>query len=256
MQESRSIFEVQTAQQIAVLHLPRQLNLDQCPELETCLSQLENSPEVRCLILTGQGEHFLSGIAPGSFKKMEPQHLQSFLHYTQSLISFVENFSKPVIAAVNGLASGIGMELALACHVVLAVEEARFVLPELELGYLPLGGGIQRLLRKLGRQRTLEITLGGYPLTAQDAYEWGLINHLFESEELIEKASEMAQLFNSKAPLAVQQALKSVLHGQEMGLKQALEFETHLNTVCWQSSDFQEGVQAFLEQRQPIFRSR
>lgn len=251
-----SLFEVQIVQQTAILYLPRQLKLEQCAELESRLSQIESDPEIRSLILTGQEDEFMSGIAPSSFKKMEAHHLQAFLNYVQGLISFVENFSKPVIAAVNGLASGIGMELALACHVVLAVENARFVLPELELGYLPLGGGIQRLLRGLGRHRTLEITLGGYPLTAHDAYEWGLLNHLFEAQELIEKAQEMAMLFNSKSPLAVQQALKSVQTGQEMGLQQSLELESHLNSICWQSNDFQEGVQAYLEQRPPLFRGR
>lgn len=250
-------FSLQLENQTALLQFQQRVcSVELLQELEQALHEIELSPEVRTLVMTGSDDTFLLGLTPSQLASLEPVQIQTFLDYLQQVLSKIENFSKPVIAAVNGLASGLGFELVLSCHLLLASEEARFALPELETGYLPLGGGIQRLLRKVGAHRTLEIVLGGYQLTAQDVYEWGLLNHIFAPELLLEKAFEMAALFKAKAPVAVRQALRAVAEGQALPLPQALQMESHLNALCWNSSDLREGIQAALEQRPPVFRAR
>lgn len=235
---------------------PRQATPELLQELDSLFQELELAAEVRSVVLSAEGPHFLGGMAPITLQTLDPVGIQALLEYIQEVLAQIESCSKPVIAAVNGLASGFGMELALASHVLLAAETARFSLPELGLGFLPLGGAIPRLVRTLGSKRALEIVLAGYPLTATDAYEWGLVNHVFGEEELAEKAHEMARLFNANAPLAVRQALKSALGGQDLPLHQALMLDLNANAFCWTTADLQEGIQAALEQRAPNFRAR
>lgn len=250
-------FKLELEQQVAVLAFAstqRFTSLEHLQELEAAFQELELSSEVRSVILTGEGEQFLAGWQMANLQKLDLPGVRDFMDYLREVLARIENCGKPVIAAVNGMASGFGMELALSAHVLLASETAQFSLTEASLGCLPLGGGLQRLLRQVGRGRALEIVLGSYPLTAQDAYEWGLINHVFPAEVLLERAREMALLFQSQAPLAVQQALRSILQGDNLSLRDALLLESNLNLVCWGSGDFQEGIQASLEQRKAIFR--
>lgn len=250
--------KVELSQQIARIQFsdPRQASLELLQELDRLFQELELAADVRSVILTAEGPYFLGGLAPATLQKLDSVGIQSLLEYLQQVLGQIEKCSKPVLAAVNGLAAGFGMELALASHVLLAAESAKFSLPELSMGYLPLGGAIPRLSRQLGPKRALEIVLAAYPLTARDAYEWGLVNHVFAEDELAAKAHEMARLFNSNAPLAVRQALKSALGGQELPLTQALALDLHANAFCWGTADLQEGIQAALEQRPPIFRAR
>lgn len=250
--------KLELSQQIAHVQFkdPRQATPELLQELDSLFQELELASEVRSVVLSAEGGYFLGGMSPASLQKLDPIGVQALLEYIQQVLNQIESCSKPVIAAVNGLASGFGMELALASHVLLAAESARFSLPELGLGFLPLGGAIPRLVRALGSKRALEIVLAGYPLTARDAYEWGLVNHVFAEDELAEKAHEMARLFNTNAPLAVRQALKSALGGQDLPLNQALLLDLHANALCWTTADLQEGIQAALEQRPPIFRAR
>lgn len=235
---------------------PRQASLEGLQELDRLFQELELASEVRSVILTGEGDYFLGGMPPATLQKLDTVGIQALLEYIQQVLGQLDRFSKPVLAAVNGQASGFGMELALSAHVVLAGESARFSLPELGMGFLPLGGAIPRLSRLVGTKRALEIVLAAYPLTARDAYEWGLVNHVFGEDELGDKAQEMARLFNANAPLAVRQALKSAHSGQDLPLTQALELDAHVNAFCWGTADLQEGIQAALEQRPPIFRAR
>ena len=250
--------KLELSQQIARVQFlePRQASPELLQELDRLFQEFELASDVRCIILSAEGPYFMGGLSPASLQKLDPAGAQALLEYIQQVLAQIEACSKPVIAAVNGQAAGFGMELALACHVLLAAESARFSLPELGMGFLPLGGAIPRLARQIGNKRALEIVLGGYPLTAPDAYEWGLVNHVFGEDELAEKAQDMAQLFKANAPLAVRQALKSALGGQDLPLPQALMLDLHANAFCWSTADLQEGIQAALEQRPPIFRAR
>ncbi|MGV3523029.1 MAG: enoyl-CoA hydratase/isomerase family protein [Candidatus Sericytochromatia bacterium] len=251
---------LEVLQQIALVQLgkdgPATASLELVQELDRLFQEIELAGDVRAVILTGHSDVFLKAWAPSGLKSLDAIAAAGLLDYLRQVLAQVGRCSKPVIAAVNGQAAGLGFELALACHVLLAADEARFSLPETSLGFLPLGGGLQRLLRHVGRGRALEIVLGGYQLTARDAYEWGLVNHLFSDSDLLDKARDMARLFNSKAPLAVRQALRAAVQGEGLPLEPALELETQLNAFCWNSSDLQEGIQAALEQRPPIFRAR
>lgn len=258
MYTAYSTLKLELGQQIARVHFsdPRQATPELLAELDRLFQEIELAQDVRSVVISAEGPLFLGGMAPATLQKLDPVGVQALLEYVQQVLGQIERCSKPVIAAVNGLASGFGMELALACHVLLASEQARFSLPELGLGFLPLGGAIPRLARQVGPKRALEIVLGGYPLTATDAYEWGLVNHVFGADELAAKAQDMARLFNANAPLAVRQALKSAAAGQELPLPQALSVDLHANAFCWSTSDLQEGIQAALEGRKPIFRAR
>lgn len=245
-------------QQIARVQFsdPRQTTPELLQELDRLFQELELAPEIRSVIISGEGPHFLGGMTLATLQKLDTVAAQALLEYIQQLLGQIERCSKPVIMAVNGLATGFGMELALTGHVVLAAEAAQFNLPELSLGFLPLGGAIPRLVRLLGQKRALELILAGYPLPAADAYEWGLVNHVFGDQELAAKAQDMARLFNSNAPLAVRQALTSAVQGQGLPLAQALTLDLNLNAFCWGTADVQEGIQAALEQRPAIFRAR
>lgn len=251
-------FSLDLNQQVLTLLLneSRHTSLEHLQEFERLFHEVELASDVRSLVISGRENLFLGGISPHSLQKLDSVGAQTFIEYVHQVLHQIETCSKPVIAAVNGAATGFGMELVLASHIALAAKHASFSLNELSMGHLPLGGAIPRLSRQLGAKRAIEIALAGYSLTAEDAYDWGLINHVFGNEDLLAKAHEMARLFNSNAPLAVRQALLSCKHSQDMPLAQSLNMDQHLNAFCWNTADLHEGIQAHLEQRPPIFRAR
>jgi enoyl-CoA hydratase/carnithine racemase len=162
----------------------------------------------------------------------------------------------PVIAAVNGHAFGGGLEIALACDFVYAVEEARFALPEVTLGIMPGAGGTQFLARAAGERRAKEIILTGRPFSAAEALEWGIVNRLCPRVTLMTEVLATAGAICANAPISVRQAKKSIHHGLQMDLKNGLMFEIEAYNRMVGSEDRLEGVRAFNEKRKPAFKGR
>ena len=168
----------------------------------------------------------------------------------------MENIGKPVLAAVNGLALGGGCELAMACTLRLASENARFGLPEAKLGLIPGYGGTQRLPRLIGRGRALELMLSGEQITAQEAYNVGLVNHVLPPADLLVATENLARKILPNAPLAIKCALEAVQQGLEMTQAEGMFLEANLFGLCCSTADMKEGTRAFLEKRPPKFGGR
>jgi len=159
-----------------------------------------------------------------------------------------------VIAAVNGYALGGGCELALACHLRVLSQNAKIGLPEVSLGVIPGYGGTQRLARLIGSGRALEVILTADPLTAEDAYRVGLANRICEAKELMDVCRQIAARISLRSPSAVSLSLASVLCGRDLSMDSALTLEASQFALAAATHDWQEGTQAFLQKRKPIFR--
>ena len=157
---------------------------------------------------------------------------------------------------VNGFCLGGGNELALACDIRIASENARFSQPEINLGIIPGGGGTQRLTRLVGEGRSMEMVLTGDMIDAQTAYNFGLVNHIYSSEELESKTLELAGKIADKAPIALQLAKEAVKFASRSNLDEGLRREVDLFAICFSTEDKQEGVSAFLEKRKPVFKGK
>ena len=211
----------------------------------------------RCVILTGVGDKaFCAG---GDLK--ERKHLTEdewvLQHeFFERTFRHVLNCPVPVIAAVNGAAYGGGLELALQCDFAYASRHARFALSEVSLGIMPGGGGTQTLSRIVGERRAKELILAAKPFTADEALSWGVINHIYEPEELMEQTLAIATRIASLAPLAVRQAKHSIHHGLQMDINSAMLFEIEAYQRMVKSEDRIEGVSAFVEKRTPVFKGR
>jgi enoyl-CoA hydratase len=170
------------------------------------------------------------------------------------VFNLIESLNKPVIALVNGFALGGGCELAMACHMRIASESARFGQPEVNLGLIPGYGGTQRLPRLIGRGRALELLLSGDMISAQRAYEIGLVNKVTSAEELLETGTALLNSILSKAPLAVSHVLEAVNRGQDAPLDDALRIEADYFGMSCATNDMKEGTAAFLERRKPEYK--
>jgi len=175
---------------------------------------------------------------------------------SQRLMTSIERLGKPVIARVQGFALGGGMELAMACHLRVASEKAKFGQPEINLGLIPGFGGTQRLLRLAGRGAALELCLTGAPINAQRAYELGIVNRVVAPEALDEAVNTLAEQLAAAAPLAAAGILDAVLQGGETAIDQGLEFETQGFALAFSTEDMREGTTAFLEKRKAEFKGR
>ncbi len=208
------------------------------------------------VILTGSGtKAFVAGaditefISLGGKGKMLSQR-------GNNIFAMIENFHRPVIAAVNGFALGGGCELAMACHIRIASPNAKFGQPEVNLGIIPGYGGTQRLSQLVGKGRALELMMTADMIDAQEAYRIGLVNHVVPEGETVVKAKEILNKIATKAPVAISKVISSVNAHFALGGEAGFEFEVHEFGKCAATVDFKEGATAFVEKRQAKFIGR
>jgi enoyl-CoA hydratase len=239
------------------LNRPEKLNAlsnEMIRELSDKLKQLESDVELRVVILTAEGDRaFCAGTDTDGLSEAAAIEVSE---RGQKLRGQIESFPVPVIAAINGLAAGAGCELALACHLRVASSGATFSLPETKLGCIPDYGGTQRLPRKLGEGRVLEMMLTGKTITAEQAFDMGLVNRLSTSADLLTEARSLANDIAQLAPLAIRACLQAVSRGLELPLEKGLALETELFAALFATDDVREGTSAFLEKRSPKFSGR
>jgi len=214
-------------------------------------------PEQRALVVTGQGEKaFISGADINELAPLGPAAAEDISRFGQSVVDLFEQSPKPVIAAVNGYAFGGGCELALACHMRLASENAVLGLPEVKLGIIPGYGGTQRLPRLVGPGRALELILSARNVKADEAERIGLVNRVVPRATLIDEAVALAEAILKNGPLAVRAVLESAHRGLDLPLEAGLRVESGQFGILAASDDMHEGLKAFLDKRPAQFRNR
>ena len=227
------------------------LNVTALQELEQELDRALSNKSVRAILLTGAGDKaFVAGADIAEFKTLPISESKAFAETGQRVMDKLENMPVPVLAAVNGFALGGGCELALACHMRIASENAQFGLPEVKLGIIPGYGGTQRLTQLVGRGKALEIMLTGNPIKAQEALRIGLVNQVVPIEQLIAASIALLSQMIGRAPRALAMVIKAV---GSQGRPDGYAVEASAFEECCQTADFQEGVSAFLEKRPPAF---
>jgi len=233
------------------------LNWKTMNELRAALESVRDDAGVGGVIITGAGEKsFVAGADIKELATKDPVGAKEFSLASQEILSYIEHFPKPVIAAINGFCLGGGCELALACHMRVASENARFGQPEVNLGIMPGNGGTQRLPRLVGKGRALELILTGNMIDAQEAYRIGLVNKVAQQENLLATAEEILNAIYSKGSVAVKLCLEAVNHGMEMTLEEGVQLESNLFGLCFSTEDMKEGTQAFMEKRKPNFKGK
>src|ERR1700690_2033492 len=226
-------------------------------ELRSIFHELKHDASIRVVIFTGAGEKaFVAGADIGELAQRDPVSGKEFAHRGQNVFNLIENLGKPVIACVNGFALGGGCELALACTMRLASENAKLGQPEGKLGIIPGHGGSQRLPRVGGKGIAMQMVLAGEMITAAEAHRIGLVNEVTAPAELIPRAEAIAAKIIANAPLAVQYAMEAVNKGMEMTLSEGLYLEATLFAVSCATEDKAEGTKAFLEKRAAQFKGK
>jgi len=232
------------------------LNTAVVAELGQAFEQVQTDEAVRGVVLTGAGpKSFVAGADIGQFTELDFPTGRQFALSGQAIFNQIESMSKPVVAAVNGFALGGGCELAMACHLRVAAENARFGQPEVNLGLIPGYGGTQRLPRLVGRGVATELILTGEHITAQRAYEIGLVNRVVPAEALLDAATDLVKTIASKAPYAVEVAMEAI-RASEQPLRDGLRQEAALFGQTCATEDSKEGVAAFLGRRPAVFKGR
>jgi enoyl-CoA hydratase len=233
------------------------LNAQTIAELRHLLLQFQTDDAVRVVVLTGAGEKaFVAGADINELARQTPASGRDLARSGQAVIDLIETLGKPVIAAINGFALGGGCELAMACTIRIAAENARLGQPEINLGIIPGYGGTQRLPRLVGKGRALELLLTGAPVSAAEALRIGLVNRVVPASELMTAVRGLAADLARQAPIAMRYILEAVNHGLEMPTADGLHLEATLFGLVAASDDMREGTRAFLEKRKPEFQGR
>lgn len=233
------------------------LNAQTVDEIGRVLEAASDDESVKCIIITGAGEKaFVAGADIGELATMTPITGKQIAEKGQRVFRAIERFPKPVIAAINGFALGGGCELALACHIRIASDNAQLGLPEVTLGIIPGYGGTQRMVRLLGKGKALELILTGDRIKAGEAERIGLVNKVVPADQLISVAEEMARKIASRGPLAVRAAIEAVMSGSDMPFEEGQILEATLFGLLASTDDMKEGMAAFLEKRTASFQNR
>jgi enoyl-CoA hydratase len=230
------------------------LNSETISELGDAFKALEEDKNIRAIIITGSGtKAFVAGADIKEFYQFDVAQGKGLaLKGHQSLFDLIENLSTPVIGAVNGFALGGGLELAMSCHFRLASDNAKMGLPEVTLGVIPGYGGTQRLAQLIGKGRAMEMIMTAKMLSAEDALNAGLVNHVTKQEELLEACQKIALKIVKNSPSAISSAIKAINAGYQDGVN---GFETEIEEFgkCFGTEDFKEGTTAFIEKRKAVF---
>ncbi len=233
------------------------LNRATLSELDRAFDAAAADDAVRAVIVTGRGEKAF--VAGADIKELAEEsattgHLAA--RRGQETFRKIETLGKPVVAAINGFALGGGLELALACHLRVASENAKLGLPEVTLGVIPGYGGSQRLARLIGRGRALELILTGAPIDAKEAHRIGLVNRVVPAADLVSETEKLVRRIIANGPLALRHALIAVDHGLDVAQEQGMLLEATLFGILFGTDDLREGMNAFLEKRRAEFKGK
>jgi enoyl-CoA hydratase len=252
------LFEVRDAVAIVTINRPEKLNALNAAviaELGDAAGRIRQDPETRGAILTGAGpKAFVAGADIGEIAAQGPVDGKARALEGQRVFRNLEQCGKPVIAAVNGFALGGGCELAMACHLRVASDQARFGQPEVKLGIGPGYGGTVRLPRLVGKGRALELLLTGQMIDAQEAYRIGLVNRVVPADRLMSESEQILRSILENGPLAVRACLEAVDTGLDVGVDEALLLEANLFGLLSGTADMREGTAAFAAKRTPAFK--
>ncbi len=233
------------------------LSIKTVHELIDAFQAMGGDDEVKAVILTGSGDKsFVAGADIPEFQNLTPDEARDYAVRGQRLLSIIERLGKPVIAAVNGFALGGGCEIAMACTMRVASDNAKLGQPEVGLGLIPGFGGTQRLPRLVGKGRAYEMILTGRPIDAAKAEQVGLVNKVVPQAELIAECEKIAKAIAKQAPLAIKYCLEAVDRGLNMSLDEGLALEADVFGLAFGSEDVREGVKAFVEKRKADFKGK
>jgi enoyl-CoA hydratase len=251
------IFQVENGLATITFNRPKALNalnVGLFEELSQALDHIEDDEDIRVLILTGAGDKaFVAGADITELAKFTPIQTKHFSAMGQRIIGKLQDISIPVIGAVNGFALGGGNEVALACDFIYASENAKFGMPEINLGLIPGFGGTQRLPRLVGKNLAKELMFTGKMISAQEALEMGMVNRICKPETLMGDAKETAEMIASKGRVALQAAKQVINRGLDADMQTGCLLENDAFAVCMSSEDGKEGTAAFIEKRKPVF---
>jgi enoyl-CoA hydratase len=233
------------------------LNAETIKDLYSAFLSFREDAEVKAVILSGSGEKaFVAGADISELASLDQAEGKDYALEGQELTKLIENYRKPVIAAINGFALGGGTELALACHIRIASENAKMGQPEVKLGLIPGFGGTQRLARLVGKGKAMELVLSGKMIDAQQAFAIGLVNHVVPLNKLIETSEALAKEIAVNAPLALAYSIRAINEGLDKSLPEGLLLEADLFGSACSTEDAKEGTQAFLEKREASFKGK
>lgn len=230
------------------------LNAQVIADLGMAVDEVRRSAEIKAAILTGAGpKSFVAGADISGFQGLQAVSARQMSAKGSGIFRSIERSGKPWIAAINGFALGGGCELAMACHIRVASENAKFGQPEVKLGIPPGYGGTIRLPRLIGKGRAIELLTTGAMIDAQEAYRIGLVNHVYPADQLLAEAEKLVRTILNNAPLAVAACIELANLQDGMQLDDALAFESGLFGGLFGTEDAKEGAAAFLEKRAPKF---
>lgn len=227
-------------------------------ELAATIDEYQKNDTLKAAVLTGGGQlAFVAGADISEFTKLtSAAAAREFIGQGQRTFSKISQSPKPIIAAINGLALGGGMELAMACHIRIMGDRAKLGQPEINLGIIPGWGGTQRLTRIVGRAKAVELVLTGDQITAQEAYRLNLVNKVVPGGEVLKTAKDLAKKIAQKGGRAIAGAMEAIRMGTHMQLTDGLAYEADQLAILVTTEDAKEGISAFLEKRQPVFKDK
>jgi enoyl-CoA hydratase len=233
------------------------LNIETLKEIQMGIQEVKDRSEMKVLILTGAGEKaFVAGADITEMKEMNSLQATHFSQLGHLTLNMIQDLDRPVIAAVNGFALGGGMEVALACDFIYASENARFGFPEVTLGVFPGFGGTQRLPRLIGKGKAKELILTGKIISAQEAFQVGIVNRVFPQASLMEETKKVAAQIAGNGAVGVRLAKMVTDAGYNMDLEKACSLESYVFGISFATEDQKEGMTAFVEKRKPNFKGR
>jgi enoyl-CoA hydratase len=233
------------------------LNAETIKDLYSAFMSLRDDSEIKSVILTGSGDKaFVAGADINELARLDYASGKDYVLEGQELTKLIENYRKPVIAAINGYALGGGTELALACHIRIASENAKMGQPEVKLGLIPGFGGTQRLARLVGKGKAMELVLSGKMIDAQEALAFGLVNSVVPQSDLVSTCEVLAREMIGNSPLALEYSIRAINEGLDKSLPEGLLLEAELFGTACLSEDSDEGTKAFLEKRKANFQGK